>query len=613
MPPEAIREAAADGPAASRPASRALRPRLAIALGQFSSAGRKSENQDFHGALQPEGADLATKGIAVVLADGISTSRRGAEAAETAVKSFLTDYYCTPEGWSVQASAERVIASTNSWMLAQNGRPLSDEERERGLVCTFSALVLKSRTAHLFHIGDARIARLRGGMLEPLTEAHRVSLGGGESFLGRALGVNRHVEIDYRRVPLEPGDLFVLTTDGVHDHLGDRKLAELALAPGPLDAAAHAIGRAALASGSDDNLTVQLVRVDGLPEGDIADLVGHEAGLAPAPLLAPGQAFAGYTVLRELHAGSRSHVYLARDEADGRRVALKVPSTEHGQDPAQVQALLLEEWVMRRLDHPHLLRAAPQRGPRSHAFTVSEYVDGRTLHQWMLDHPRPELAAVRAIVGQVASALHALHRRGMLHRDLRPHNVLIDADGTATIIDFGSVQVAGIDELAPRAAEDGAYAGTMQYSAPELYLGEPASVRSDLYSLAAVAYRMLTGALPYGTQVHSARTRAAQRKLRYAAATESNPAVPGWVDAALKHALAVDPRQRYAELSEFTFDLANPNSALASPEPRPLLLRGSANAWRAIAAALALALLVSIVTRPDRPAPPPDPHLETER
>nr|WP_207786029.1 bifunctional protein-serine/threonine kinase/phosphatase [Altererythrobacter segetis] len=612
MPPEANREAA-DGPAASPPAHRGEPPRLAISLGQFSSAGRKSENQDFHGALQPEGVVRASKGIAVAIADGISTSRFGAEAAETAVKSFLLDYYCTPESWSVQASAERVIAATNSWLHGQNGRPLSDEERERGMVCTFSALVLKSRTAHLFHIGDARIARLSGGTLEPLTEAHRVSLGGGESYLGRALGVNRHVEIDHRRLPLAPGDLFVLTTDGVHDHLGDRQLAALVLDSNSLDAAAEAVARAALAAGSEDNLTVQLVRVESLPTGDVSDLIGHEAALPPAPLLAPGQTFSGYTVLRELHAGSRSHVYLARDEADGRRVALKVLSSEHGQDPAQVRALLLEEWAMRRLDHPHLLKAAPQRGPRSHAFIVSEFLEGRTLHQWLLDNPRPDLATVRTIVGQIASGLHALHRRGMLHRDLRPHNVLIDVDDTARIIDFGSVRVEGVDELGPREIEDAAYAGTVQYSAPELYLGEPASVQSDLYSLAAIAYRMLTRALPYGTGVASARTRAAQRKLRYAPAAESNPAVPDWVDAALARALAVDPRQRYAELSEFTFDLANPNAAPVKPEPRPLLARGAASVWRAIAAALALALLVAILTRPDLPGRSPASQQETKR
>lgn len=603
-------EAAIDGRAASPPASREAPARLAISLGQFSSPGHKSENQDFHGALQPEGAALATKGIAIALADGISTSRLGAAAAETAVKSFLTDYYATPEGWSAQTAGERVIAATNSWMHGQNGRPLSDEEREAGMVCTFSALVLKSRVAHVFHIGDARIARLRGGELEPLTEAHRVYVGGGESYLARALGMGRHVEIDYRRVSVAPGDMFLLTTDGVHEHVTDREATWLLLAGTDHAATAEAIAKAALAGGSRDNLTVQVVSVDALPPGEIGDLLGTETALPPAPMLAPGDSFCGLKVLRELHSGSRSHVYLA-SAADGERVALKVPSTEHGQDPAQLQALLLEDWVLRRLDHPALLAAVPAEGPRTHVFTLSEYVEGQSLHQWMLDHPRPELETVRAIVRQIAAGLQALHRRGMIHRDLRPHNVMIDGDGTVRIIDFGSVQVDGLDELAPRDEGDGAYAGTMQYSAPELYLGERATPQSDLFSLGVIVYRLLTGELPYGTRVASARTAAAQRKLRYAPAVEFNEAVPDWVDAALRQAVATDPRRRYAELSEFVFDLANPNPTLAAPEARPLLMRGSLNVWRAIAAALALALLVSILTRPDFPGN--QPQLENAR
>ena len=163
--------------------------KLAITLGQFSSAGDKAENQDFHGALQPEGDDLSTKGIACAIADGISTSRRGAEAAEIAVKSFLTDYYCTSEGWSVRSSGERVIGATNSWMHAQNARNRPREEGENreaaGLICTLSALVFKSRAAHIFHIGDGQIMRLSGldagSAGDVLTTPHRVSLGGGSS------------------------------------------------------------------------------------------------------------------------------------------------------------------------------------------------------------------------------------------------------------------------------------------------------------------------------------------------------------------------------------------------------------------------------------------------
>ena len=569
-----------------------LRPQLSISLGRCSSAGRKLVNQDFDGFLEPMGPALAAKGIALAVADGISTSSLGAAASETAVRSFLADYYCTSDGWSVQTSAQQVIAAINSAMHARNGRPLSDEERERGLICTFSALVLKSRSAHLFHVGDARIARLRGTSLEPLTQPHRVSVGGGKSYLARALGMDRHVEIDHRRLGLEPEDLFVLTTDGVHDRLADADIAGLVAAAGTLDAAAAAIVEAAYEAGSGDNLTVQLVRVETLPEGGVDDVLGSEITLPPAPLLNPGSDFEGYSVLREIHSGSRSHVYLARDKESGGRVALKVPPTE--QDPAQLRALLLEEWVARRIDHPHVLKSAPPR-TRRHVFAASEYVEGQTLAQWMADHPAPTLTEMRSLIDQIAAGLLAFHKREMLHRDLRPHNVMIDAQGTAKIIDFGSVQVAGLDEAAPRDFEDAAFAGTMQYGAPELYLGHPANPASDLYSLGVIAYQMLTGRLPYGPRLAAARTPAAQRRLRYIPAAEHNCAVPDWVDAAIAKAVSVDPAKRYRLLSEFTYDLSHPNPALTAPQPRPLLARSPVVAWQVISALLLALLLLSLV------------------
>lgn len=575
--------------------------RLEVSLGQFSTAGRKPENQDFYGVLEPEGADRVTKGIAIAIADGITTSRLGAAAAETAVKSFLTDYYCTSAAWSVRTSGDRVIAAANSWMHAHNARlrPREDgENREQGaLICAFGALVLKSRTAHLFHVGDTRIALIAGGRLEPLTEPHTVHLGGGESYLGRALGANRAVEIDYRHVPVQHGDLFLLTTDGVHDFVSTAEILALLEGAGDLDQAARAIAETAQANGSDDNLTVQLVRVDRLPSGDVADLLGADLALPPAPQLKAGEQFEGYTIVRELHAGSRSHVYLALDAADGRRVALKIPATDQAGDSSELAALLLEEWVMRRVSHPNLMAGAPQRGPRRHIYAVMPYVAGRTLEQWMHDNPKPALESARDIVGQLASGLLALHRREMVHRDLRPRNVLIDDEGTVRLIDFGSVQVAGLDEL-QGAARPAAYAGAMQYLAPELLLGEPASPRSDLFSLGVIAYQLLTSALPYGADVPGASTRAAQRRLRYRPARDHNPLLPDWIDAALAKAVAVDPRRRYQELSEFTYDLAHPNRALIGGGPRTLLERGSARHWRIAALILAGALVAAVLTHP---------------
>jgi serine/threonine protein phosphatase PrpC len=216
--------------------------RLAISLGQHSDRGRKETNQDFHGALIPDEPLLSLKGIAVVLADGISTSDVSAIASESAVKSFLTDYYCTPESWSVKTSAQRVIAATNSWLHSQTRQSQYLYDKDRGYVCTLSAMVIKSTTAHIFHIGDARVYRVVGHGLQQLTEDHRIVISSAQSYLGRALGINQQVEIDYQAIKIERGDIFLLATDGVYEHVSGRFIAEtINDSAGAWDAAAAAI------------------------------------------------------------------------------------------------------------------------------------------------------------------------------------------------------------------------------------------------------------------------------------------------------------------------------------------------------------------------------------
>src|SRR4249919_3146627 len=156
---------------------------LKISVGQHSDKGRKETNQDFHGVLIPGEPLLSLKGIAVVLADGISSSNVSRVAAESAVKGFLTDYYCTSESWSVKTSAQRVLAATNSWLHAQTRRRqhATEYDRDKGYVCTLSAMVIKATAAHIFHVGDSRIYRVNGKSLEQLTEDHRVHLSSEQS------------------------------------------------------------------------------------------------------------------------------------------------------------------------------------------------------------------------------------------------------------------------------------------------------------------------------------------------------------------------------------------------------------------------------------------------
>ena len=123
-----------------------------------------------------------------------------------------------------------------------------------------------------------------------------------------------------------------------------------------------------------------------------------------------------------------------------------------------------------------------------------DYIDGQTLSQWMTDHPKATLDSVRRIVQQVAKGLQALHRKEMLHQDLRPANVMIDAQGTVTLIDLGAVHVAGLSEGTDVAGAQ-ALVGELQYAAPEYFTGDGGSTASDLFSLAVLTYQMLSGAL----------------------------------------------------------------------------------------------------------------------
>jgi serine/threonine protein phosphatase PrpC len=565
--------------------------KLTISVGQHSEKGRKETNQDFHGALIPEEPLLGLKGIAVALADGISSSSVSRVAAESAIKSFLTDYYCTSEAWSVKTSAQRVIAAVNSWLHAQTRRSQYAYERDKGYVCTLSVLVLKGRSAHIFHVGDARIYRLAGQSLEQLTEDHRVSFSAEQSFLSRALGANPQVEIDYQTLPLAKGDVFVLATDGVYEHVGHRFVAETLAAHGAaLDEAARLIAEEAHARGSADNLTVQIVRIDEVPAGDASEALGQSVELPPPPLLEPRMLFDGYRIVRQLHASSRSHIYLAVDLDDESLVALKIPSLDLRADQDYLRRFMLEEWVARRLDSAHVLKPRNQSRARNFLYVATEFVEGRTLAQWMVDNPKPDLETVRGIVEQIGRGLLAFHRKEMLHQDLRPANIMIDATGTVKIIDFGSTRVAGVAEASPSAGGE-AVLGTVQYAAPEYLLGEGGSARSDLYSLGVIAYEMLTGRLPYGAAMARAKTRAQQRRVAYATALDESREVPAWVDAALRKAVNPDPAARYGLISEFLYDLRNPNQSLVAAQPTPLIQKNPLLFWKLCSLALALLVL----------------------
>ncbi len=565
---------------------------LKIAVGQYSDKGRREINQDFHGVCIPKEPQLSSKGIALAVADGIGSSQVSQVASQFAVTGVLEDYYCTSEAWSVKTSVERVLAATNSWLHSQTQKSQYRHDMDRGYVCAMSAMVIKSTTAHLFHVGDTRVYQVRGNSLEQLTSDHRTWATAEQSYLSRALGNNPQLEIDYRALQVEKGDVFVLATDGAYEHAGPEFiLGAIAANASDLDKAAESIATEASRQGSEDNITVQVVRVDELPAPQASEMYLQLSELPFPPILEARMAFDGYRIVREVRRSSRSHIYLAEDGESGTLAIMKTPSIDLRDDPAYLERFLMEEWIARRIDSPHVLKPCLQTRKRNYLYVVTEYVDGQTLTQWMVDHPKPDVETVRGLVEQIALGLRAFHRLEMLHQDLTPDNIMIDRTGTVKIIDFGSTRVAGIMDIASP-TERSHLLGAAQWAAPEYFLGEPGSARSDVFSLGVIAYQMLAGRLPYGTQVPKATTREAQRRLDYDSTLNTRREIPVWVDEAIRKALHPDPLKRYEEPAEFAYDLRHPNKAFLARTRPPLIERDPVLFWKSVSALLMVAFVI---------------------
>jgi len=572
---------------------------LKIAVGQHTDKGRKSINQDFHGIYIPQEPLLSSKGICIALADGISSSDVSQIASESAVTGFLDDYYCTSDAWSVKKSAQQVLLATNSWLHAQTRQSqYCYEAKDRGYVCTFSAMILKSTSAYIFHVGDTRIYHLQGDVLEQLTDDHRVSVSQNKSYLSRALGMDTHLDVDHRSLLLETGDVFIFATDGIYEYTSSQFMINIIKEQvNNLDEAAKIIVEEALKLGSEDNLTIQIVRVEQLPQQSVDEVYQQLTSLPFPPELDARMMFDGYEIIRKVHGSSRSHVYLARDTESNDQVIIKTPSVDLRGEPAYLERFLMEEWVARRLNNAHVLKPCQQTRKHNYLYVATEFIDGQTLSQWMIDNPKPSVETVRGIVEQIAGGLRAFHKLEMLHQDLRPNNIMIDQAGTVKIIDFGATRVAGVLEI-DSPIERQEILGTAQYTAPEYFLGEGGTPRSDMFSLGVITYQMLSGRLPYGTQVAKSRTKAAQRKLSYHSALDDDREIPVWIDEAIRKAVHSNPYKRYVELSEFMFDLRHPNKVFLNKARSPLMERNPVLFWKSVSLIL-FAIIIMLLSNTD--------------
>jgi serine/threonine protein kinase len=239
-------------------------------------------------------------------------------------------------------------------------------------------------------------------------------------------------------------------------------------------------------------------------------------------------------------------------------------------------------WVGRIIEQPP--------GRQTCLYTIMPLYQGELLETRLSRSPALGLEEGRNIAIKLARAVAALHRAGIIHRDIKPDNVVLEAGGSLKLVDLGVVRVPGLEEFPPENVP-----GTQAYMAPEMFAGEAGNEATDIYALGATMFRAFTGEFPYGNlDATSPPRRSRPREL-----SALRPDLPAWLQSALARAIAADPAQRFDDMSEFAFEMeAGPARAPAEiRRPRTLYERAPLQVWQGVAALLALALLVSLLVR----------------
>ncbi|WP_068545518.1 bifunctional protein-serine/threonine kinase/phosphatase [Thalassotalea crassostreae] len=570
---------------------------LQLNFGGYSCAGKKSQNQDAFAAYTPNDNELSSKGVVAAIADGVSSASKAAEAAQIAVTQFIEQYYSTPATWSTQKSAAKVLTSLNQWLYSQTDNSTGQAQQ---WLTTFSAFIAKSSTGYLFHLGDTRISVFKNNLLETITNDHNRKQGATSAILTRALGADSRLQVDVHQVDIHVGDVYVLTCDGVHDFVSAKcikqKLSRLTSQPSEqeLEKVSKSIVQRAIANGSDDNVSCLLVFVKATPNRKAEEIERNLLSRRIPPALNVGHKLDGYKIVKVIHASTRSHLYLAEHEGETSPVVIKIPSQNFAQDAIYLQGFMREAWVGERINHCNVMRVKSDQKNSRFLYHVCEYIEGQTLTEWMFDNPKPNISEVREIVSQIVSALRTFQRLELVHRDLKPDNIMIDKYGSVKLIDYGTALIASLDENNETLTET-VPQGSLNYIAPETLLELKANNISDLFSLGVICYEMLSGELPFKPMKTATITQTEYQQWQYRSIKQFRPDLPLWLDLSLMQCTQPDPKLRYQAFSELEVDLKKPNlTAVEEYKKQPILKRNPVKFWQGISLALFISLIISI-------------------
>ena len=531
----------------------------------------RDHNEDSIGHDQPpDPKGRRDRGVVVVMADGVGGEVGGEVASKLAVEAAIHEFrHAKPN----TAPGTLLFQMFNAANQAVYDRRVKDRSR---MATTLSISLLRNDELNVGHVGDCRVYLIQQGRIRRVTNDHsyagvQIKLGlitveeakSSElrSVLTRSVGQDPIVRADYHTLGVHRGDYVIHCCDGLYCFVTEQEIYDH-VTKMPAERACRELIKLAERRGADDNLSMQVAEIKdvermsyyrGLP------IYQKVADLSMGQDIQPGQLLDERYAINDIVARSgMATIYKATDTKTGRAVALKVPFMHLESDPNFYSRFKREQEIGTRLSHPYIMQVEADDGKRSRPYMVMEYLDGQTLGHLMRSvRPMPLPDALR-IASRICEALHYMHEHDVVHRDLKPDNVMICNDGSIRIMDFGIAKVEGSRRLTFGAFQPAM--GTPDYMAPEQVKGKRGDPRTDVYSLGAILYEMVTGSVPYEGNsplvIMNARLTGdpvAPRKL--------NPEITPQVEEIILRAMARDPAERYPNALEMKRDLDHPDQA----------------------------------------------------
>jgi serine/threonine-protein kinase len=420
--------------------------------------------------------------------------------------------------------------------------------------------------------------------------------------LTRSVGHEPVIRIDVEETTAFKGDRVVLCSDGLYAYVADSDIADIVSRYSPAQACRQLVALAEQ-RGTDDNLSIQVVQINDVEKFSYYRGVPmyHEAADPTTGYdLQPGQVLDGRFFIDEtISRSGMATIFKAIDITTQKPVAVKVPFMQFESDPGFFSRFEREEEIGLSLDHPYILRFIPLEH-RSRPYIVTEYLRGYTLaHLLNSVRPMPEKDAVR-IAGRLCEALAYMHDHGVVHRDLKPQNIMICYDGTIRIVDFGIAKAAVGRRLTFTGFTPAV--GTPDYMAPEQVNGKRGDERTDIYSLGAMLYEMVAGEPPFeGENENMFVIMNARVTGDPVAPRKRNPDVSPQVEEIILHAMERDPGKRYQTASAMKAELDDPGAVHLTGRcdrlrtPSPLQRSRKKALWIGLAVAFAVIVFLLVV------------------